>query len=106
MAGGGNGVGEWLRQWWACHDIVGAAAVQRLHIGIVGAGGGRQACCGVYEAAAGPQWQGGMMEAAGVRLYCHCLGGVVIKIVLLNHLLLVSHSLLCDEVCFLYGDSR
>ncbi len=85
--------------------IVMSAAAQRLHGSVVGAGGGQQACCGVGEITVGPQWWGGMMEVAGVTLCCWCVGGVVVKIVLLHYLLLVSQSLLCDSVRFLYGDS-
>ncbi len=57
-------------------------------------------CCGVGEAAAGPQWRGGMTEAAGVTLRCWHIGGVVIKIVLLHYLLPVSQSLLCEYAFF------
>jgi hypothetical protein len=39
VAGGGGGEGERPRQWWACRGIVGAAAAQRLHGGVVGVGG-------------------------------------------------------------------
>ena len=28
LVGGGSGEGEWPRQWWACHGVVRAAAVQ------------------------------------------------------------------------------
>ncbi len=90
VAGSGGGEGERLRQWGACRGIVGAAAAQRLHSGVVGAGGGGQVCCSVGEAAAGPRWRGGITEVAGVTLSCWCVGGVVIKIVLLHYLLLVS----------------
>ncbi len=34
-----------LRQWRVCHGVGGAAAVQRPHGGVVGARGGRGACC-------------------------------------------------------------
>jgi hypothetical protein len=70
VAGSGGWEGEWPRQWWACHSIVRAVAAQCLHGGVVGVGGGQQACCGVGEAAAGPQWWGGMMEAAVMTLHC------------------------------------
>ncbi len=98
MAGCG-GEGEWPRQWWACRGIVGAAAAQCLHGGIVGAGEGWWVCCGDGEAAMGPQWQGGMKEAAGVRLHCWCIGGIVVKIVLLHYFLLVSQPLFV-MMCF------
>ncbi len=90
VAGGGGGEGERLWQWWVCRSIVGAAAVHSVHGGVVGVGGGWQACCSVGEVAAGPQWWGGMTEAAGVRLCCWCIGGVVVKIVLLHYLLPVT----------------
>jgi hypothetical protein len=60
-------------------------AAHCLHGGAVGAGGGRWACCGVGEVAAGPQWQGGMMVAAGVTLHCWYLGSIVVKTVLLHY---------------------
>jgi hypothetical protein len=100
VAGGGDGEGKWLWQWWACRSIVGVAAVQCLHGGIVGISGGGQTCCGVGEAAVGPQWQGGMAEVAGVALFYWCIGGIVTKIVLSHYLLLASQSLLCDNVFF------
>jgi hypothetical protein len=50
-----SGEEERLQQWWVCPPIVGLAVAQRLHSGIVGARGGRQACCGVGEAVVGPQ---------------------------------------------------
>jgi hypothetical protein len=56
-----------------CHGVVGVVAAKCLHGGIVWAGEGQQACCSIGGAAAGPQWQEGMMEAAGVTLLC--LGG-------------------------------
>jgi hypothetical protein len=40
------------------------------------------------------------MEAAGVTLCCWCVRVIVIKIIPLHYLLLVSPSLLCDNVFF------
>jgi hypothetical protein len=45
------------------------------------------------------------MEAVGVTLCCWCIGGIVVKIVLLHYLLLVSQSHLCD-VFFLCQDCK
>jgi hypothetical protein len=36
VAGGGSCERERAQQWWACRGIVGAAAVQGLHGGVVG----------------------------------------------------------------------
>jgi hypothetical protein len=54
VAGGGGGEREQPWQWWASRFIVGVAAAQHLHGGIVGALGGPRGCCSVGEAAAGP----------------------------------------------------
>jgi hypothetical protein len=46
-----------LRKWWVCCGNGGAAVAQRPHSGVVGARGGRQACCSVGWATTGRWWQ-------------------------------------------------
>jgi hypothetical protein len=77
VGGCGGGDKERLWQWWVCHGIVRVAAAQHSHGGVIRAGGGWRACCGVGEAAARPQWWRGMTEAAGVALCCWGGSGIV-----------------------------
>ncbi len=46
-----------LRQWRACGGVGGAVAVQHPHGSIVGARGGRRACCGVGGVVVGRPWR-------------------------------------------------
>jgi hypothetical protein len=73
VAGGGGREGERLRQWWACHGIVWAAAAQRLHDGVVGAGGSGGRAVVLVRRRGGPQWRGKMTEVAGVT----CIAGAL-----------------------------
>ena len=76
VADGEGEEGDQPQQWWACLGIVKAAGGQHLYGGIVGAGGGKQACCGVGGAVAECQWRGGMTKAVGVPLRCWGGGGI------------------------------
>jgi hypothetical protein len=105
VAGSGGGKGEQPRQWWVCHVIVGVAALQHLHGGIVGAGEGRRACCDVGEAAVGPQSWRGMTEVAGVTLHCWCVGSIVVKIVLLHYHLLLSQPHPLQQCVFFHTET-
>ena len=70
LAGGGSGEEERSWQWRACRSVVGLAAAQRPNFGVVGAGGGRRACCGVGRAAAAqhPHPHGGIVGAGGAEV--------------------------------------